>query len=248
MRCKQPLLLLSLLISITGFAQEKFIEVTVSDTVWVKPNQFVYSITGSPTFGEEGIYNGGGSSFRPYQKKQSEIANNKKQLLDSIRTVVVKKGFYVLPTDIHYAYNTDDKSMENTLNILTSSVDSVQLLYSIVNNNASLIGNLSTVFSDKEDEYASFLLKKLMAKASAKAAEIAGFSNTKIGNIVSVKEEANYLKSGGWTAYPPLSSLSNRLRLQLQELYMPVKRSKSSLTLTDLYKLENALVVRFAVQ
>ena len=70
MRCKQPLLLLSLLISITGFAQEKFIEVTVSDTVWVKPNQFVYTITVSPTLGEEGAYNSGGSSFRPYQKNK----------------------------------------------------------------------------------------------------------------------------------------------------------------------------------
>ena len=72
MRYKQPLLLLSLLISIAGFSQEKFIEVTVSDTVWVKPNQFVYSISVSPTLGEEGTYNGGGSSFRPYQKNKAK--------------------------------------------------------------------------------------------------------------------------------------------------------------------------------
>jgi len=248
MRCKQPLLLLSLLISLTGFSQEKFIEVTVSDTVWVKPNQFVYSIAVSPTLGEEGSYNSGGSSFRPYQKKQSEIANNKRQLLDSIKTLLMKKGFYILPTDIHYVYSTDDKTMENAVNILTPSVDSVQMLYGIANNNASLIGNLSTVYSDKEDEYASLLLKKLIAKAGLKAAEIAGFSNIKIGNIVSVKEDANHPKNGEWTAYPPLSSLPSRLRLQLQELYMPFKSPINNLTLTDLYKLENTLVVRFAVQ
>ena len=87
-----------------------------------------------------------------------------------------------MPTDIHYVYSTDDKTMENAVNILTPSVDSVQMLYGIANNNASLIGNLSTVYSDKEDEYASLLLKKLIAKAGLKAAEIAGASNIKIGN------------------------------------------------------------------
>ncbi len=168
--------------------------------------------------------------------------------MDSMRTVLGKKGFYILPTDIHYAYSTDDKSMENTINILTTSVDSVQMLYNLANNNATLIGNLSTVYSDKEDEYTSILLKKLIAKAGYEAAEIAGLSNIKIGNIVSVKEDANHPKNGGWTAYPPLSSLPSRLRLQLQELHMPFKRSINNLTLTDLYKLENTLVVRFAVQ
>ncbi len=192
-----------------------------------------------------------GSVLGLIKKKQSEIANNKKQLLDSIRIVLVKKGFYILPTDIHYIYSTDDKSMENTINILTTSVDSVQMLYNIANNNATLIGNLSTVYSNKEDEYASRLLKKLIAKAGYEAAEIAGFSNIKIGNIVSVKDDAGYPKNGGWTAYPPLSSLSSRLRLQLQELYTPTRpyeRSAENHTVTDLYKLEKTLVVRFAVQ
>lgn len=250
MHLKQPFLFVLLFICLNANSQEKYIEVTVSDTVWVKPNQFVYTISVNPDALEESQDTTNGN-FLYYRKKQHQLGKKQDAILDSVKLVLTKKGFFILPVSIRYAYSTDKSIVLNAVDVLTSSVDSVKALFNFVRDNPVLTGDVGAVFSTRADEYKAQLLKKLISKAQAKAAEIAKLSGIKAGNIISVKESPADYVNGRWTAYPPLSALSGRQRFQLEETVAPRRYydfSEDNMQLTDLYQLQNTITVRFAVQ
>lgn len=250
MHLKQPLLFVLLFICLNANSQEKYIEVTVSDTVWVKPNQFVYTISVNPDALEESQDTTNGN-FLYYRKKQRQLGKKQDAILDSVKLVLTKKGFFILPVSIRYAFTTDRSIEFNTVAVLTSSVDSVKALFNFVRDNPVLTGDVGAVFSTRADEYKAQLLKKLISKAQAKAAEIAKLSGIKAGNIISVKESPADDVNGRWTAYPPLSALSGGYRFQLMESVMPrrfYEFSENNMQVSDLYQLQNTITVRFAVQ
>lgn len=247
---KQPLLFVLLFICLNANSQEKYIEVTVSDTVWVKPNQFVYTISVNPAALEDTQDTTAGN-FLFYHKKQLESGKRQKQILDSVKLALVKEGFFILPVSIRYVYSTNNSDFLNSVDVLTSSNDSVKTLFNLVHSNPALTGDIGAVFSTKEDDYNALLLKKIISKAKNKAAELAKLSAIKVGNIISVKEDPTDYTNGRWTAYPPLSALSGKQRFQLEEAFAPRRYydfSDDNLQVTDLYKLQNTIVVRFAAQ
>jgi uncharacterized protein YggE len=245
MRVIQPLLLLLWLAPLYASSQEKFVEVTVSDTAWVKPNQFVYSIWVLPSAADDNQDTL--NNFSSYQKKQLAIKTKQRQVLDSLRDMVFKKGFFILPVNVHYAYSTEGEG-SNSVDVLTSTTDSLALLYNLIDNNLNVTGRVSSVSSSNEGVYENYLLKKLLSKANAKATEIANLSGIKIGKILSVKEARRESSNGGWAAYPP-HFLSSSMEPAWVETRSTGRYQSSDLpTVNGLYPIENTLVVRFAVQ
>jgi hypothetical protein len=196
-------------------------------------------------------FDNGRSNTSYYEKKQSELKSMKQRLLDSTKNLLAKKGFYILPVNIYYAYSTAYESVPISIDVLTSSTDSLQLVYNIINNNVKLYGKISSISSSNEGEYDSKLLKKLVNKATGKATEIAALSGMKIGNIISLREDPSAKESGGWVAYPPRSAVSTSMEPGWHESNASKRYYSSSAderSVNEQYKIENSIVVRFSVQ
>jgi hypothetical protein len=245
MRIKQPLLSIFLLVSLHATAQEKFIEVTVSDTAWVKPNQFVYTIITNPSIQYDVSDTTVGGDFGNYEKRKGEATRRQKLLMDSFKHVLANKGFDVMPERIEDVYSTYDEPKFYALHILTQSFDSVKLLYHYIVNNQSFYGGITFAKATNESIYNKRLLQKLLIKAKDDANAIAAESNLRTGNIISIKEGVSEKTTGEWVAYPPLSGLA---RDGYFFTLSPESFAGAKKDTTDLYKIEKTLVVRFAAQ
>lgn len=204
-----PLFLLS---ALTCFAQEKFIQVTVVDTAWVKPDNFLYRISVN-TEEEDAVLDTlayTDAALFKQRRKQKEIIQ--KKAFDAFRQVLQKKGFRILAPGMEEAYLTAAviDSKKTSLLVITRSIDSLATLFSIVSADQSLEGYMESAFASDESPYYNNLYKKLLAQATKNATVIAGLSDRKIGKIISVTESAEDKNpnSGGWTLYPPLSVIA----------------------------------------
>ncbi|HWB27297.1 MAG TPA: SIMPL domain-containing protein [Chitinophagaceae bacterium] len=161
----------------------------VSDTAWVKPNQFVYTIMPNISSFD---YSDSAALSKPggYEESTRRKGMLAAKMLDSLKTVLSGKGFSVLPQDVGEAYATDDYTRGNdySLRVLTSSLDSVRVLYQLVEADASFYGRLIWRKAMDEEAYQQRLLQKLMAKAKQKASGIAALGKLTLGGVLSVKE------------------------------------------------------------
>lgn len=194
-----------------GFSQQKFIEVQVEDTAIIEPDFFIYRITvglNEDLREDELQY----KNRQAYLKKIQQNQVSQKKTFDSLNTLFKRAGFTILPPSVADLYMQADKEYKiNSMDIIVTTVDSVQLLYNSIRSNKSLIGSIETATAKNEIPYYKNLYKKLIEKANAKATMIALLANLKLGAIFSVIENKPEDAKGGWTAYPPLSALSNNI-------------------------------------
>jgi Protein of unknown function (DUF541) len=242
------------LLCFEGFAQEKFIEVTVSDTAWVKPDNFIYRISVNTTDDEYAevdtlVYTDPGAYKQ--KRKQKQLIRN--TMLDSVTQLIKEKGYRILPPTIAEAFLIAGEVgyNSNSILVITGSVDSLRSLYNLVSGNVALQANVESVFAKDESPDRKYLYKKLLAQAAKNATAIAELTGKKAGKVVSVTEfaEAKSESPGGWTVYPPLSAMASSV---IPGWHTTIK-GNSIYNLTEdrivtTYLIHNTLTVRFGLE
>ena len=144
-------------------------------------------------------------------------------------------------------FSSNDEAGAFSIQVFTTSADSIALLYGIIKTNSFLYGNITWIKATDEETYAKGLLEKLVTTAKDKAITIAAFSNLKISNIISVTEKPK--EEGGWTAYPPLSAFARSVVPGWHTtIYPNYNYSSLKSGINNQYQIQNTFVVRFAVR
>ena len=232
-----------------AIAQQKFIEVNVDDTAMVEPDIFVYRVTVTPDEDlqrDELRY----TNLAAYQKKLKAYQAMQKQTFDSLKNSFIKSGFSIFPptaSETYMVVNNEYKVF--SLDIFTTTIDSVELIYNRIAKSKIVIGTLEKAVAKDELRYYKNLYEKLIAKATAKAKMIAASANVTLGAIYSVTEIKPDEEKGGWTAYPPLSTLSNSI---IPGWHTTIKGKAgfifSNKTIETNYLISNSLTIRFTVE
>jgi hypothetical protein len=169
-----------LFISLGAFAQAKFIEVEVSDTISLKPLSFrcnVYAKDNTDVYSFDAEYD------------PLAAAEKAKNQLNEVKGLMVAKKYKVLPLD------------ESKINFLERRPPSKEGFSILINNEAEM-KKLKMLLNSREDvntvvvvlKYADeqkaeeLLIKKLIDKAKVRAAFIGSTSGLKTGKILEVKE------------------------------------------------------------
>jgi hypothetical protein len=234
-------LILLLFISLNSFSQQQFIEVTVSDTIHVNPNVFIYTILLKDM--DESVYDE--HSYKDQQafiKNEKQVEVKRRKLYDSLKTALQQSGFKTLSESLGNAVMIGG-GKTYAIKIITTTPDSIILLYDHIKNLESVSGYL--LFSKAKDEssYCNMLYEKLITEAGEKAKKIAGISKLHLGAIISVTENKDNDKvPGGWSAYPPLSMLAPNT---IPGWHTTVDEQQST---DNTYTIENSLTVRFVVE
>ncbi len=247
MKYKYILLLLISATSIKATCQEKFIEVTVTDTAWVTPNQFIYTIMANPAPEDVLDDTDSGNGALGYVKRKMTISQRQKMIVDSLRDILNAKGFHILPQNIENSFSANDENSSFSIQVFTTTVDSIAVIFELVKDKPSLYGTLTWVKATGEEIYRKKLLQKLINTSKDKATTIAAASNLKIANIISVQETPK--EEGGWTAYPPLSAFArSAVPGWHTTIYPNHNYSGLKAGINNQYQIESSFVVRFAVQ
>jgi len=236
------LLFLSILVILTStaYTQEKFIEVTVSDTVLAETSSFVYKVAMTSYAFDRMPDTGNG---KDYEMMVDHLLNIARGHFDSLLAVIRQKGYTVLPLPLQDSFSINEHGMKlYSRTILTHSLDSLARLYQLLRDEK----NITAFVAQYADEslYQKSLYKKLIAAATSKAKIIAMYSGRQLGKILSVEEKA-IEKSTGWTSYPPLSGLDNSVIPGWHTTIYPTEQVS---IFNNLIPLTNTLVVRFAIE
>lgn len=180
-------------------AQEKFVEVTVSDTVLVEANTFVYQVSAKEPSEDRYAIPG----MKSVEQKLEQAKRRQKQMLDSVIQALQQKGFTILPLSA-------DDSLQSarvferlfSRRILVHTVDSVVRLYQLIKNDPRLDGSVITHTAD-ESAAQKALWGKIIAEARKKAMAISEATNHHITGVLSVIDKPQE-RASGWTSYPPL--------------------------------------------
>jgi hypothetical protein len=193
-----------LLLSFSAFAQEQYVEVMVSDTVEVEPEVFFYSIvlqdlssgSDSTTFG---------ISDKPPTAPALPADDRLQQLQKLIRLFKI------------------DTVAQNNLDLMDHNYYSVQVKYLLrftsrekmnafvtaIGKIEGINGGIKKLINTHQEIYYDRLYKKLLVQARGNATQLAQESGKTLGPVIQVKEVPSDVE-GGWTMYPPLSSLVDR--------------------------------------
>ncbi|MES2847842.1 MAG: hypothetical protein V4685_02215 [Bacteroidota bacterium] len=208
---KRLLSIVLLLSGLQGFAQQKFIEVTVSDTVLIKPDCFMYRISLSRS--DNALDTMAYTNPDTYKLLLLAKAVAQRTKLDSLKKQLKQKNFRCVPASIKEAYQFNTDYMYGGFNyyfvdVITNTTDSIKLLYNIVSENRDLSGAFIESFTLNKAPYEKRLYQKLLASAQTKAETLALLSKRKVGAVISITE-GKEKESQGWTIYPPLSAIAD---------------------------------------
>ena len=248
---KLNLTLLAILFCCHGMAQQKFIEVTVSDTVLAKADLFVYQIMLTP---EEDF-----AEFeRPSKNQRSmEDIRQERQMkgqrsLDSLKSALMAEGYMLVKPSLEESFNIYQREMRiPSISIMTRSVDSLTTLCHQLQHQKGLVGILQVAIASHDSSYQDKLFKKILDKARKKAQSIADFSNLHIQGVLAVTENKTEGREvGGWTSYPPLSDLAESI---VPGWHTTVNSTLKNIVIADLssigwYPLAGSFTVRFWVE
>lgn len=178
---KNIIVTITLLLSFASFAQNKFIEVEVTDTISLKPVSFKLNAYSDPyrqlDFGESETYN-------------PAIAHEKaKNKLEAAKKTLEAKKYKVLPLDNSGIGILEKRNATNDgFTIMVNGLSEVKKLEETI----KAIGDIETIvtvlkYAD-EQKAEEKLINRLIEKAKAKAKVIATASGLKEGRIYEVKE------------------------------------------------------------
>lgn len=234
-----------------SFAQEKFIEVTISDTAWVKPDHFVYRITVTNE-NDEAVADTAIFDPQVYKERRKQKTVQRTRILDSVKLAIKRSGYRILSPTLDDAFSSVGDMEYKVVSILvvTGSIDSLRLLHNIISANQSLQAGVESAFAKDETPDQARLYKKLLAQAAKNATLIATLSERKLGKIIAVTElSAAKNEAPGWTIYPPLSAMAG----SMVPGWHTTIQSKATYNLTNepivsTYLISNTLTVKFALE
>lgn len=234
-------------------AQQKFIEVTVADTVVAKADVFVYKIMLAP---DEDYSSLTGSP--KYQQQVEAMAQRRKQKLrhtfDSLRSALKSRGFVLYNSSLEESVNIYQRDISMlSMRILTHSVDSLEMLSRQLQRHEGLTGYLEVAMAAHDSVFQKRLFKKNLEKAWAKAESIANYSNQHVRGVLTVTENKDEGgATGGWTVYPPLSYMAESVIpgwhttvAKTPVNIVPPEPEPSSL---DWYLIAGAFTIRFWIE
>src|SRR5205085_9729934 len=126
--------------------------ISIKDTAWVRPNNFIYRITITKEVGEkfQQLEFSNPNAFRMSVKKQGD---RNKLVLDSIKSVLEKDGFTILSPFLYNQIENGNNAYKiYYLDVLTGTEDSLKSLSGTVSKSSSLSGNIISVFSTNETQ------------------------------------------------------------------------------------------------
>lgn len=233
---------LALTIATELHAQQKFIEVTVSDTVLAQAQTFVYKLTAIDDFMP---YDTSVSADQAIEQRKS----NSKRTLDSLIFILQQKGFNIQPLSTQDTFMlVSSAGITFSRRILIHSVDSLSQLYQLIKNNTRLMASVEVAVARDESVYQKALWKKLLAVAAEKAKTLAVSTNHRITGVISITDKPEYMTVGGWTSYPPLSR-----DFVIPGWHTTIGASElevlnSTFPINTLYPIRGTCVVRFAME
>ena len=175
---KQLFILGFIVFPLLSFAQsERFIEITVSDTILLKATGLTYQVD----IGEKNEFMG--MSMLEGFEDEIEPVNSIKDLTKAIE----KGGFqYTLSSEKDYSitFSKSDPS------ILVQLADEKELkaLVTLLNQQEGITGKVKEVRYESSNKYQDQTFKKLYAKALAQATMMSNVSGNSIGQLLSISE------------------------------------------------------------
>jgi hypothetical protein len=244
---KSLFLLLALSITTQLSAQEKFIEVTVSDTVLAEAQTFVYKLSvakdDNPFY-----YTARNTNPAQLMEQQSKHA---KRSLDSLILTLKQRKFNILPLSAQDTFEMAPLSYRAfSRRILVHTLDSLVQLFQLIKNDTRITSTVDVAIASDESTYQKALWEKLIAKATEKAKNIAAFTNHRITGVLSVTDTPEEKNAGGWTSYPPLSALGDANVPGWHTTLKPTQLEvlASTLPVNTLYPIKATFIVRFALE
>ncbi len=172
-------------------SNEEFIEVTITDSIQLEPEQFIFSLFFlSDDFERDARGN----------VKVTENPNTK-----YIYSLIKNMKLDTLPARV--SFNTENIGQKQ-ISILFISINDLKEFSQKIRLKKGLQGFVSEKTTSKFKEANEILYEKLLLKAKQDALLLASKSQRELNKIIQiiVKETEN-TETGGWTAYPPLSML-----------------------------------------
>lgn len=225
--------------SLNAHAQNNYVEVSVTDTVQVKADYFVFRINANPEYDAYAAPDTTGMRADPagYYRR---IAERQRQRQQEAYKAVEKKlrdaGFALEPQTLaDWSYRNS-----NMLNIAiaTHDVNTLAILDKMIRSEKNMTCNLTQISSSKESAETERLLQKLMTKARERATQLANKAGKKLLSVISVSD-----KRGEFPGYPQTSNMN-----LLNTLGIDRTVSSENTGVNTRYPIQNSLVVRFAWQ
>lgn len=186
---KNIIIAITLLLSFASFAQNKFIEVQVTDTITLKPLSYRCDVYGS--------YSDTMSIAIDYDKYDPAAEQKKeKDKFKDLKKFLEKKKYKVnLFEEAGNSLGNTAYYSGNGLTVIANNETEVQKLRELLTTKEVEMYASPYKYAD-EQKSEDLLIKKLMDKAKVKAASMALHSGLKVGKIIEVKEDsANNLSS-----------------------------------------------------
>jgi hypothetical protein len=189
-------------------AAEKFIEVTVEDTLKAEPDYFEYAVSATSYTADETIISDEDKLLVARQQQEVSDAHEKLQQVFKIHRIPYKSN----NSSIYLkSVGRADTSFEYILPFTNS--EQLSSFYDDIKEIQQIQGYITLSKSSNSEMYEKKLIEKVIRKATDKANLIAQAAQVKLGSIIQIRETA--LNNGslsssagsGWTVYPPLHVL-----------------------------------------
>jgi hypothetical protein len=190
---KKSILFALLFISTGTFAQNKFIEVEVTDTIALKPlsykcdlfiDTYDYDMVVEATPVDDNSTNVVADEYDPLAAE--EKAKNK---IEGLKKTLESKKFKVLPLDESGIGVMGKRSYDQKgFTVIANSTAELQSVKEILEPRHEVTASVSVLKYADEQKTEEILIKRILDKAKARAAVIGANSGLKPGRIIEVKE------------------------------------------------------------
>lgn len=178
---KKLTLIILLFVSLVSFAQNKFIEVEVTDTISLKPLNFQCNVY---VDNDGGFVIGADEDFDP-QAAEEETKNK----LQEVKRMLESKKYKVGPLDESKLNIMERKRAKtNGFTVTISGESEMQKLKDMLDSADDVVTVVTVLKYAEELKAEEQLIKKLIDKAKARATVIGVSSGLKVGRILEVKE------------------------------------------------------------
>lgn len=184
---KKLALIVLLLISLTGVAQNKFIEVEVTDTISLKPLNFQVNVYVNDEFVVAFDEDNEDEVYDALAEKEKE-----KNKIQQVRSMLLSKKYVVRPLDESklspFEMKVYGREKREGLTVNVIGLVEVQKLNELLDSNKD-IKTIVTVLKYANEQVAEEqLIKKLVDKAKTRASVIGANAQLKLGKIIEVSE------------------------------------------------------------
>ena len=190
---------LFLFVSSSSAQTNPYVEVLVSDTMQLDPDEIIYAVKYSHWSPAIDTLPTVAFDLDPTMAVLQEV----RQIIQAIKLDTIKTENYEV---------SPDRSYEGpVIFIRFKSMDKLQEFTSRIEKLERIKGWVRSMLMTQENAAEKILFRRLFNQAKAKAEVLAQIAGKKLGNVVFVKEQPT---EGGWTMYPPLSALDEHYSQQ----------------------------------